>query len=48
MLLRRSCGGDFRAYCSGVPLGGGRAMACLMQNEARLSQPCKAALAERQ
>jgi hypothetical protein len=47
-LLRRSCGADFRAYCSGVQLGGGRAAACLMQNQARLSPPCKAALAERQ
>jgi len=46
MLLRRSCGGDFRAYCSGVQLGGGRAAACLMQNQARLSQPCKTALDE--
>jgi hypothetical protein len=46
MLMRRSCGGDFRAYCSGVELGGGRAVECLMQNESRLSRPCKTALAE--
>jgi hypothetical protein len=46
MLMRRSCGADFRAYCSGVPLGGGRGVECLMRNQARLSQPCKAALAE--
>ncbi len=47
MLLRRSCGGDFRAYCSGVQPGGGRAVECLMRNQARLSPPCKTALAER-
>jgi len=46
MLMRRSCGSDFRTYCSGVELGGGRAVECLMRNQARLSQPCKAALAE--
>src|SRR6185312_6220600 len=28
-LMRNACGGDFRAYCSGVRLGGGRAAACL-------------------
>ena len=28
-LVRQSCAGDFRALCSGVPLGGGRAIACL-------------------
>jgi hypothetical protein len=45
-LMRRSCGGDFRAYCQGVRLGGGRGMACLAENEARLSPPCRGALAE--
>ncbi len=46
ILMRRSCGGDFRAYCQGVELGGGRAVACLAQNEARLSPRCRGALAE--
>ncbi|WP_428493411.1 hypothetical protein [Rhodopila sp.] len=45
-IMRRSCGGDFRAYCQGVRLGGGRAMACLAQNQSRLSPSCKAALAQ--
>jgi cysteine rich repeat protein len=44
-LLRRSCGGDFRAYCQGVELGEGRALRCLMQNESRLSPACKSGLA---
>jgi hypothetical protein len=46
MLVRRSCGGDFRAYCQGVRLGGGRALSCLAANEQRLSPPCQGALAE--
>jgi hypothetical protein len=46
MLMRRSCGGDFRAYCEGVRLGGGHALACLVENQSRLSPPCRNALAE--
>jgi hypothetical protein len=45
-LMRRSCGGDYRSYCSGVQPGGGRAIACLSENEARLSPSCRGALAE--
>jgi hypothetical protein len=45
-MMRRACGADFRAYCRGVPLGGGRAMGCLAENESRLSPACKGALAE--
>jgi hypothetical protein len=45
-LMRRSCGRDFRTYCQGVTPGGGRGMACLAENETRLSPPCKGALAE--
>jgi hypothetical protein len=45
-LMRRSCGGDFRAYCQGVRPGGGRAIACLSENQTRLSPPCRGALAE--
>lgn len=45
-LMRNACGGDFRAYCQGVGLGGGRAMACLAENQSRLSPSCKGALAE--
>jgi hypothetical protein len=45
-MMRNACSGDYRAYCRGVGLGGGRAMACLAANENRLSPPCKGALAE--
>jgi hypothetical protein len=45
-MLRGACGGDYRAYCRGVPLGGGHAMACLSENRARLSPSCKTALTQ--
>jgi hypothetical protein len=45
-LMRRACGEDFRAYCRGVGLGGGHAIACLSENQARLSPGCRSALAE--
>ena len=45
-LMRQSCGGDYRAYCRGVQPGGGRAIACLSENETRLSPACKGALGE--
>lgn len=45
-LMRSSCGGDFRAYCAGVPMGGGRGLACLEANQSRLSPRCKGAMAE--
>jgi hypothetical protein len=45
-LMRRSCGPDFHAYCQGVPLGGGRGLACLAANQSRLSPSCSSALAE--
>jgi len=44
-LLRRSCSEDFRSYCQGAPLGEGRAVRCLVQNESRLSPACKRGLA---
>jgi len=44
-MLRRACGGDFRAYCRGVPMGGGRAIGCLEENGSRLSPSCRGALA---
>jgi hypothetical protein len=45
-MMRRSCGRDFRTYCQGVTPGGGHGMACLAENEARLSPGCRGALAE--
>jgi Cysteine rich repeat len=44
MLLRQSCGLDFRRYCSGVPFGGGRVLACLEGNADRLSPRCSSVL----
>lgn len=44
-LVRRSCGGDYRALCRGVPLGGGRAAACLRAHADELSPSCRRALA---
>jgi hypothetical protein len=44
-MLRRACGGDFRRYCPGVALGGGRALACLADHRESLSPPCQEALA---
>jgi hypothetical protein len=44
-LMRRSCGGDFRALCRGVALGGGRALACLADHQESLSPPCREAMA---
>jgi hypothetical protein len=44
-LMRHSCGGDFRALCRGVALGGGRAMACLADHQESLSPPCREAMA---
>jgi hypothetical protein len=43
-LLRNACGGDFRTYCSGVRLGGGRALACLADHRESLSPTCQNAM----
>jgi hypothetical protein len=45
-LMRNACGEDFRAYCRGVGLGGGHAIACLSENQTRLSPNCRSALVE--
>jgi hypothetical protein len=44
MVLRTSCGDDYRALCRGVQFGGGRAIACLRANAASLSPQCGQAL----
>jgi hypothetical protein len=44
MLLRRSCGMDYRTYCSEVPIGGGRVIECLKENGPSLSRQCRSAL----
>jgi Cysteine rich repeat len=43
-LLRRACGPDYRAFCSGVPVGGGRVIECLRANGPSLSRQCRSAL----
>ncbi len=43
-IIRNACGGDFRRYCQGVRLGGGRAIACLADHSESLSPPCHEAL----
>jgi hypothetical protein len=43
-IVRRSCGPDFRALCRSVPLGGGRGIACLRDNVARVSPSCRQVL----
>ena len=44
IILRRSCGPDFRAFCRSVPLGGGRGIACLRDNLQRVSPSCQRVL----
>lgn len=44
MTVRQACGADFRTLCQGVPLGGGRALACLADHRENLSDPCREAL----
>jgi hypothetical protein len=46
MMMRQACGADFHAFCQGVALGGGRAIACLADHRESLSQPCQDALAQ--
>jgi Cysteine rich repeat len=43
-LLRRACGPDYRAFCSYVPVGGGRVIECLRENGPSLSRQCRSAL----
>lgn len=45
VIAREACGPDFRSYCSAVPLGGGRGIACLRENMQRLSPGCQKVLA---
>lgn len=48
MMMRQSCGVDFRTWCQGVGLGGGRALACLADHRESLSEPCREALGHMQ
>lgn len=42
--LREACRGDAKQYCRGVKSGHGRMLTCLKQNEAKLSEGCRAAM----
>jgi hypothetical protein len=44
MAVRSKCGADFQKLCSGVPLGGGRAAACLRAHASELTPGCRGAL----
>lgn len=43
-IVRQACGMDFQTNCHGVPLGGGRAIACLQSHADTLSPKCQQAL----
>ena len=43
--IRAACRSDFVSRCSGVQPGGAKALQCLQRNAARLSPPCKSAVA---
>lgn len=45
-ILTAGCADDARKFCSDVPSGGGRIMACLKQNKDSLSDQCKQAAAQ--
>ena len=45
-ILAAGCADDAKKFCSGVPSGGGRIIACLKQNQASLSDKCKQAAAQ--
>jgi len=45
-ILTAGCADDAKKFCSGVPSGGGRIIACLKQNRDSLSDKCKQAAAQ--
>jgi hypothetical protein len=45
-VMRSACGGDVRALCGGVPVGGGRIVRCLATQAASLSPACKDVLGQ--
>jgi hypothetical protein len=45
-VLRSACGGDVRALCGGVPVGGGRIVRCLAAQAASISPACKDVLGQ--
>jgi Cysteine rich repeat len=45
-ILTAGCADDARKFCSDVPTGGGRVIACLKQHKDSLSDQCKQAAAQ--
>ncbi|MFO0993578.1 MAG: cysteine rich repeat-containing protein [Hyphomicrobiales bacterium] len=45
-LVREACGPEFRAYCSGIQLGGGNAVNCLRAHANKLTGACKGAISD--
>jgi hypothetical protein len=45
-LAEDACKADVEKLCQGIPPGGGRLMACLKANEAKVSAPCKKHMTE--
>ena len=45
-VLRSACGGDVRALCAGIPVGGGRIVRCLATQAASLSPACQGVLGQ--
>jgi arylformamidase len=42
--MRQSCALDYRRFCRGTPIGGGRVIACLSKHGPDLSSACQAAI----
>lgn len=42
--IRSACRSDFVTHCASVQPGGKEALECLLQNDSKLSQPCKSAV----
>ena len=45
--MRSACEADVQKVCAGVEPGGRRIANCLKENQAKVSQPCKDAIAAR-
>ena len=46
--IRQACAADFKMFCSDVQPGGGRVLACLRDNSAKLSSDCRNAMSAAQ
>ena len=46
--VRSACDADVKKFCAGVQPGEHRVANCIKENQSKLSQPCKDAIAARQ